>query len=121
MLKLFCIEHIHTSACHPAANAAVERLVCCFKDILCKYLNDHPVHWVRSVPQACIVAWLIICLDCILLWVWQLLILVLHGYKPRLVVSVQLGLAEVSDQQVDVEDCLQGLQQAFDRIDGRAL
>ena len=50
LLRRLGIKHVHTSACHPAANGVVERLVRSFKDILVRHVNDHPVHWLQSVP-----------------------------------------------------------------------
>jgi hypothetical protein len=50
LLARLGIQHVHTSACHPAANGVVERLVGSFKSILLKHINDHPVHWLQSVP-----------------------------------------------------------------------
>jgi hypothetical protein len=50
LLARLGIEHVHTSACHPAANGVVERLVGTFKAILRRHVNDHPLHWLQSVP-----------------------------------------------------------------------
>ena len=50
MVARLGIKHIHTSACHPAANGAVERLVKEFKGLLNRHINAHPEHWVQSVP-----------------------------------------------------------------------
>jgi hypothetical protein len=50
LLARLGIEHVHTSACHPAANGVVERLVGTFKSMLLRHVNDHPLHWLQSVP-----------------------------------------------------------------------
>ena len=50
LLARLGIEHVHTSACHPAANGVVERLVGTFKSMLLKHVNDHPMHWLQSIP-----------------------------------------------------------------------
>lgn len=50
LLARLGIKHIHTSAAHPAANGAVERLVGSFKSMLTKHVNAHPEHWLQSVP-----------------------------------------------------------------------
>lgn len=50
LLSRLGIKHIHTSACHPAANGVVERLVGTFKSMLEKHVNAHPSHWLQSVP-----------------------------------------------------------------------
>jgi transposase InsO family protein len=44
------IEHVHTSAAHPASNGAVERVVKSFKGMLRAHVNEHPEHWLQSVP-----------------------------------------------------------------------
>jgi hypothetical protein len=43
-------QHVHTTACHPAANGVVERLVGTFKSMLLKHVNNHPLHWLPSIP-----------------------------------------------------------------------
>lgn len=50
LLARLGIEHVHTSACHPAANGVVERLVGTFKSMLLRLVKDHPLHWLQSVP-----------------------------------------------------------------------
>jgi cleavage and polyadenylation specificity factor subunit 1 len=50
LLARLGVKHINTSACHPAANGVVERLVGSFKSMLERHVNSHPVHWVQSVP-----------------------------------------------------------------------
>ncbi len=50
MLARLGIKHVHTSACHPAANGVCERLVKGFKAMLTAHINAHPQHWVQSVP-----------------------------------------------------------------------
>jgi hypothetical protein len=50
LLARLGIKHINTSACHPAANGVVERLVGSFKSMLERHVNSHPIHWVQSVP-----------------------------------------------------------------------
>jgi len=50
LLARLGIEHVHTTACHPAANGVVERLVGTFKSMLLKHVNEHPVHWLQSIP-----------------------------------------------------------------------
>jgi transposase InsO family protein len=50
LLARLGILHIHTSACHPAANGVVERLVRSFKSMLTRHVNSHPVHWLQSMP-----------------------------------------------------------------------
>ena len=51
MISRLSIEHIHTSAFHPAANGAVERLVKSFKAILSAHVNNHPNSWVQALPS----------------------------------------------------------------------
>jgi len=50
LLARLGIKHVHTSACHPAANGVVERLVGTFKSMLERHVNAHPAHWLQSVP-----------------------------------------------------------------------
>jgi hypothetical protein len=50
LLARLGIKHVHTTACHPAANGVVERLVQSFKSMLVKHVNDHPLHWLQSLP-----------------------------------------------------------------------
>jgi hypothetical protein len=50
LLARLGVKHISTSACHPAANGVVERLVGSFKSMLERHVNTHPIHWVQSVP-----------------------------------------------------------------------
>jgi hypothetical protein len=50
LLARLGIKHINTSACHPAANGVVERLVGSFKSMLERHVNSHPIHLVQSVP-----------------------------------------------------------------------
>lgn len=50
LLARLGIKHVHTTACHPAANGVVERLVQSFKAMLVKHVNEHPVHWLQSLP-----------------------------------------------------------------------
>ena len=50
LLARLGIKHVHTSACHPAANGVAERLVGSFKSMLERHVNSHPIHWVQSVP-----------------------------------------------------------------------
>lgn len=49
LLKRLGIEHVHTSAAHPAANGVVERVVKSFKTMLRAHVNAHPEHWLQSV------------------------------------------------------------------------
>jgi hypothetical protein len=50
MLARLGVKHVQTTACHPAANGVVERLVQSFKGMLVKHVNEHPVHWLQSLP-----------------------------------------------------------------------
>lgn len=50
LLERLGIKHVHTSAVHPAANGAVERVVQSFKAMLRAHINAHPEHWLQSVP-----------------------------------------------------------------------
>jgi hypothetical protein len=50
LLARLGIKHVHTTACHPAANGVVERLVQSFKAMLVKHVNEHPIHWLQSLP-----------------------------------------------------------------------
>jgi cleavage and polyadenylation specificity factor subunit 1 len=50
LLARLGIKHVHTTACHPAANGVVERLVQSFKSMLVKHVNEHPLHWLQSLP-----------------------------------------------------------------------
>ncbi len=50
LLARLGIEHIHSSAAHPASNGAVERVVKSFKSMLRAHINEHPEHWLQSVP-----------------------------------------------------------------------
>lgn len=50
LLARLGIKHVHTTACHPAANGVVERLVQSFKAMLVKHVNEHPLHWLQSMP-----------------------------------------------------------------------
>jgi hypothetical protein len=50
LLARLGIKHVHTTACHPAANGVVERLIQSFKGMLIKHVNDHPLHWLQSLP-----------------------------------------------------------------------
>jgi hypothetical protein len=129
-LQRLGIQHIHTSACHPAANGAVERLVRSFKDILCKFINDHPVHWVQSVPRARM-AYMSRLHAALGVTPFEML----HGCKPRLAVplGVQLGAASFAQQhqadegdeadvlsRVEADEYLQHLQSTFGRLDDLA-
>lgn len=49
LLQRLGITHVHTSAVHPAANGAVERVVKSFKSMLRAHVNAHPEHWLQSV------------------------------------------------------------------------
>jgi hypothetical protein len=49
LLARLGIKHVHTSAAHPAANGAVERVVQSFKSMLRAHVNAHPEHWLQSV------------------------------------------------------------------------
>jgi hypothetical protein len=49
LLQRLGIQHVHTSAVHPAANGAVERVVQSFKAMLRAHVNAHPEHWLQSV------------------------------------------------------------------------
>jgi hypothetical protein len=49
LLSRLGIKHVHTSAAHPAANGAVERVVKSFKSMLRAHINAHPEHWLQSV------------------------------------------------------------------------
>jgi hypothetical protein len=49
LLERLGIKHVHTSAVHPAANGAVERVVQSFKAMLRAHINAHPEHWLQSV------------------------------------------------------------------------
>jgi hypothetical protein len=97
-LQRLGIKHIHTSACHPAANGAVERLVRSFKDILCKFVNDHPVHWVQSVPRARM-AYMARLHSALGVSPFEML----HGCKPRLAVPLGIQLGAANLEAVDVE------------------
>ena len=50
LLARLGIKHVNTTACHPAANGVVERLVQSFKAMLVKHVNEHPLHWLQSMP-----------------------------------------------------------------------
>ena len=52
MLARLGVQHMHTSACHPAAKGVVERFVRSFKELVAKFRNAHPVYWFRAIPQA---------------------------------------------------------------------
>jgi hypothetical protein len=128
-LQRLGIQHIHTSACHPAANGAVERLVRSFKDILCKFINDHPAHWVQSVPRAR-TAYMSRLHAALGVTPFEML----HGCKPRLAVplGVQLGAASFAQEhqaegdeadvlsRVEADEYLQHLQSTFGRLDNLA-
>jgi hypothetical protein len=49
LLARLGIQHIHTSAAHPASNGTVERVVQSFKGMLRAHINAHPEHWLQSV------------------------------------------------------------------------
>lgn len=44
------MQHLHTSAYHPAATGVVERKVEAFKHMLTALVSAHPEHWLQSVP-----------------------------------------------------------------------
>jgi hypothetical protein len=50
LLSHMGVQHIHTSAAHPASNGAVECVVKSFKTMLYAHVNAHPQHWVQSLP-----------------------------------------------------------------------
>jgi cleavage and polyadenylation specificity factor subunit 1 len=50
LLARLGIKHVKTTACHPAANGVVERLIQSFQSMLTKHVNDHPLHWLQSLP-----------------------------------------------------------------------
>jgi hypothetical protein len=50
MLHRQGIKTIKITALHPAANGAAERLVRSLKAMLTQYVNDHPAHWIQSLP-----------------------------------------------------------------------
>jgi hypothetical protein len=50
LLSRLGVQHIRTSASHPASNGAVERVVKSFKSMLYAHVNAHPQHWVQSLP-----------------------------------------------------------------------
>ena len=89
-----------------------------FHDILCHDIDHHPVHWVQSVPHARTA-----CKTRLPSVLGVSPCEMLHGCKPCLAVpiGVQLDLTDVGGPQVDVEDRLAGLQQAFDMINDTAL
>lgn len=50
LLKRQGVNKIQITPLHPAANGAAERLVRSLKAMLAKYVNDHPAHWIQSLP-----------------------------------------------------------------------
>ena len=44
------IKHIRITPLNAAANGAVERLVRSVKSMVTQYVNDHPAHWIQSLP-----------------------------------------------------------------------
>jgi hypothetical protein len=44
------VTHIKITPLNPAANGAVERLVRSLKTMVRQYVNDHPAHWIQSLP-----------------------------------------------------------------------
>ena len=118
MVARLGIKHVHTSACHPAANGAVERLVRSFKDILRKFVNDHPVHWVKAIPQVrmAYVARLHRALGGVSPFE------MLHGCQPRLAAPIGVQLASLSIvDSVEAQEYLAALQERFARLDKQAL
>jgi Integrase zinc binding domain len=119
-LQRLGIKHISTSACHPAANGAVERLVRTFKDILKKHINDHPQHWIKSIPVVRM-AYHSRVHKAIGVTPFEML----HGCKPRLAlpVGVQFGALQVTEcdsDDIDAQLYLEQLQERFDALDSQA-
>ena len=50
LLSRLSILHVRSSAGHPAANGAAERLVGQFKTLVTKFCNDNPYNWRASLP-----------------------------------------------------------------------
>jgi hypothetical protein len=51
MVARLGIEHIFTSANHPSANGAVERVNQTIKRMLMTHFNEHPTNWTKTLPQ----------------------------------------------------------------------
>jgi len=117
MLARLGVQHMHTSACHPAANGAVERLVRSFKEIIAKFVNDHPVHWVRAIPQARM-AYMSRVHRAIGVSPFEML----HGCSPMLAVpaAFAIGSLAVSDEY-DIEEYVASLKEHFQALDNQAL
>ena len=117
MLARLGVQHMHTSACHPAANGAVERLVRSFKEIIAKFVNDHPVHWVRAIPQARM-AYMSRVHRAIGVSPFEML----HGCSPMLAVpaAFTIGSLAVSDEH-DIEEYVASLKAHFQALDNQAL
>ncbi len=52
MIQRLGMHHIHTSAMHPSANGAAERIVQSIERILAKLVNNHVDHWESMLPAA---------------------------------------------------------------------
>ncbi len=52
MVQRLGMQHLHTSAMHPSANGAAERMVQSVKRMLAKLVNNHVQHWERMLPAA---------------------------------------------------------------------
>jgi len=118
MVARLGIQHVHTSACHPAANGAVERLVRSFKDILRKFVNDHPVHWVKAIPQVrmAYMARLHRALGGVSPFE------MLHGCQPRLAAPIGMQLSSLNiGESVEAQQYLAALQERFAQLDKQAL
>ena len=117
MLRRLGVQHIPISACHPASNGAVERLVQTFKGILAKMINDHPEHWVFMIPQLRM-AYVSRLHSAIGVSPFEML----HGVAPRLAPAVQVpGAVQCTTTPQDPEQYLSYLQRAFQRLDKKAM
>jgi hypothetical protein len=108
---------MHTSACHPAANGAVERLVRSFKEIIAKFVNDHPVHWVRAIPQARM-AYMSRVHRAIVVSPFEML----HGCTPKLAVPAAFAIGSLAiGEEYDIAEYVDSLQEHFQALDNQAL
>jgi transposase InsO family protein len=108
MLARLGVKHMHTSACHPAANVAVERLVRSFKEIIAKFVNNHPVHWVRAIPQARTV-YMSRMHRAIGVSPFEML----HGCTPKLAVPAAIAIGSLATDEYAIAEYVDSLQQHF--------
>jgi RNase H-like domain found in reverse transcriptase/Reverse transcriptase (RNA-dependent DNA polymerase)/Integrase zinc binding domain/PHD-finger len=117
MLERLGVEQINTSACHPAANGAVERLVKSFKDIMVKLVNDHPEHWLKMLPQVRLAY-----TSRLHLAIGVSPFEMLHGCRPRLAHERQAGVVEAEqDVPDDPEQYVAYMERVMQGLDKRAL